>query len=108
MASNFALAAVLFLISFMFGCGSAATVVVGGSEGWRSGYNYTDWALKHGTFYINDTLGNPTLVIILYKSITHVLVTCFKQYRYSNKKLFISMFCHPRIFMIDAPLVRRI
>ncbi|KAG6425212.1 hypothetical protein SASPL_115638 [Salvia splendens] len=56
MASNSALAAVLFLTSFMFGCGSAATVVVGGSEGWRYGYNYTDWALKHGTFYINDTI----------------------------------------------------
>ncbi|CDP07616.1 unnamed protein product [Coffea canephora] len=34
----------------------AETVVVGGSEGWRYGCNYTDWALKHGPFFLNDTL----------------------------------------------------
>ncbi|XP_068344601.1 uncharacterized protein [Pyrus communis] len=36
--------------------GQAKTVVVGGSEGWRFGFNYTDWTLKNGPFYIKDTL----------------------------------------------------
>jgi hypothetical protein len=35
----------------------AKTIVVGGSEGWRFGFNYTDWALQNSPFYINDELG---------------------------------------------------
>ena len=35
----------------------AETVVVGGSQGWRYGYNYTNWALNHGAFFLGDTLG---------------------------------------------------
>ncbi|CAI9104376.1 OLC1v1003034C1 [Oldenlandia corymbosa var. corymbosa] len=31
-------------------------VVVGGSENWHFGFNYTDWALKNGPFYIGDSL----------------------------------------------------
>ncbi|KAL3515249.1 hypothetical protein ACH5RR_022151 [Cinchona calisaya] len=31
-------------------------VVVGGSENWHFGFNYTDWALKNGPFYLGDTL----------------------------------------------------
>ncbi|XP_075508004.1 uncharacterized protein LOC142544858 [Primulina tabacum] len=31
-------------------------IVVGGSENWHFGYNYTEWALKNGPFYLNDTL----------------------------------------------------
>ncbi|KZV41155.1 CUB and sushi domain-containing protein 3 [Dorcoceras hygrometricum] len=31
-------------------------IVVGGSENWRFGFNYTDWAIKNGPFYLNDTL----------------------------------------------------
>ncbi|KAL0422662.1 UNVERIFIED_CONTAM: hypothetical protein Slati_3289100 [Sesamum latifolium] len=30
--------------------------VVGGSENWRFGYNYTDWAIKNAPFYLNDAL----------------------------------------------------
>ncbi|XP_022749172.1 uncharacterized protein LOC111298710 [Durio zibethinus] len=29
---------------------------VGGSENWRFGFNYTEWAFQNGPFYINDTL----------------------------------------------------
>ncbi|XP_040998020.1 blue copper protein 1b-like [Juglans microcarpa x Juglans regia] len=36
--------------------GEARTIVVGGSEGWRFGFNYTDWALKASPFYLNDKL----------------------------------------------------
>ncbi|XP_010268570.1 PREDICTED: uncharacterized protein LOC104605487 [Nelumbo nucifera] len=32
------------------------TIVVGGSQGWRFGFNYTDWAFENGPFYLNDTL----------------------------------------------------
>lgn len=35
----------------------AATVVVGGSENWRYGYNYTEWAANTAPFYFQDTLG---------------------------------------------------
>ncbi|KAL7082667.1 hypothetical protein ACP275_14G115200 [Erythranthe tilingii] len=31
-------------------------IIVGGSENWRYGLNYTDWAIKNGPFYLNDTL----------------------------------------------------
>ncbi|CDP18293.1 unnamed protein product [Coffea canephora] len=34
----------------------AETVVVGGSEGWRYGYNYTEWAFNHGAFFRGDIL----------------------------------------------------
>ena len=36
----------------------AATVVVGGSENWRYGYNYTGWAANTAPFYFEDTLGS--------------------------------------------------
>ncbi|KAK7308584.1 hypothetical protein VNO77_42203 [Canavalia gladiata] len=31
-------------------------IVVGGSENWRFGYNYTDWAIKNVPYYAGDTL----------------------------------------------------
>ncbi|XP_054779358.1 uncharacterized protein LOC129287195 [Prosopis cineraria] len=34
----------------------ANTLVVGGSQYWHFGFNYTDWAIKNGPFYLNDTL----------------------------------------------------
>ncbi|KAB2076099.1 hypothetical protein E1A91_A06G016800v1 [Gossypium mustelinum] len=34
----------------------AATVIVGGSENWRYGYNYTEWAANTAPFYFQDTL----------------------------------------------------
>lgn len=36
----------------------AATVVVGDSENWRYGYNYTEWAANTAPFYFQDTLGS--------------------------------------------------
>lgn len=38
------------------------TIVVGDSEGWRIGTNYTDWAIKNSPFRINDTLGLCSLL----------------------------------------------
>ncbi|XP_059435317.1 blue copper protein 1b-like [Corylus avellana] len=31
-------------------------VIVGGSEGWRFNFSYTNWAFNNGPFYLNDTL----------------------------------------------------
>ncbi|KAF7840867.1 plastocyanin-like domain protein [Senna tora] len=31
-------------------------VVVGGSQNWQFGFNYTAWAIKNSPFYLNDTL----------------------------------------------------
>ncbi|XP_039065729.1 uncharacterized protein LOC120211200 [Hibiscus syriacus] len=31
-------------------------IIVGGSQNWRFGVNYTDWSLKNAPFYLNDTL----------------------------------------------------
>ncbi|KAJ4848561.1 hypothetical protein Tsubulata_007863 [Turnera subulata] len=36
--------------------GTSNKIVVGGSRQWQFGVNYTDWAVKHGRFYLNDTL----------------------------------------------------
>ncbi|XAR61845.1 hypothetical protein NMG60_11016373 [Bertholletia excelsa] len=47
---------VLVAASMLAVASRADTIVVGGSENWRSGFNYTDWALKHGPFYLNDVL----------------------------------------------------
>ncbi|GMI96759.1 hypothetical protein like AT2G15780 [Hibiscus trionum] len=46
----FAIAASLLTLT------GAATVVVGGSENWRYGYNYTEWAADTAPFYFQDTL----------------------------------------------------
>lgn len=32
-------------------------ISVGGSENWHFGFNYSEWALKNGPFYLNDILG---------------------------------------------------
>lgn len=32
-------------------------IIVGGSDNWRFGFNYTDWSIKNGPFFLNDTLG---------------------------------------------------
>ncbi|XP_022766485.1 uncharacterized protein LOC111311375 [Durio zibethinus] len=34
----------------------AETIVVGGTENWRYGYNYTEWAANTAPFYFQDTL----------------------------------------------------
>ncbi|KAL2346378.1 hypothetical protein Fmac_000378 [Flemingia macrophylla] len=32
------------------------TILVGDSQGWRAGTNYTQWAIQNSPFHINDTL----------------------------------------------------
>ena len=45
-------------------------VIVGGSDYWRFGTNYANWARKNGPFYVGDTLG-----IFIYKY--HVICIFF-------------------------------
>ena len=33
------------------------SIVVGDSHHWTYGFTYSKWAIKHGPFYLNDTLG---------------------------------------------------
>ncbi|KAL4319908.1 hypothetical protein GQ457_18G016610 [Hibiscus cannabinus] len=35
---------------------SPKKIIVGGSQNWHFGVNYTDWSLKTAPFYLNDTL----------------------------------------------------
>ncbi|GAB2225067.1 hypothetical protein Droror1_Dr00005850 [Drosera rotundifolia] len=35
---------------------SPNTIVVGGSQGWHFGFNYSDWALKAAPIYLDDVL----------------------------------------------------
>lgn len=37
-------------------------IVVGGSDNWHFGVNYTAWASKTAPFYFNDTLGEFTII----------------------------------------------
>lgn len=32
-------------------------IIVGGDQKWQFGFNYTDWAMKNGPFFLNETLG---------------------------------------------------
>ncbi|XP_058099964.1 uncharacterized protein LOC131244358 [Magnolia sinica] len=55
-AAGFALALILLVLASMPAINQAATKIVGGSDNWRFGFNYSDWAHKNGPFYQNDTL----------------------------------------------------
>ncbi|GMN72810.1 hypothetical protein TIFTF001_056038, partial [Ficus carica] len=47
---------VLVVTASLLAIGQGGTIVVGGSEGWRFGFNYTDWSIQNSPFYINDKL----------------------------------------------------
>ncbi|XP_058088615.1 uncharacterized protein LOC131235445 [Magnolia sinica] len=54
--SGFPLLFHVLVLTSMPAASWAATKIVGGSDHWRYGFNYTDWALKNAPFYQNDTL----------------------------------------------------
>ncbi|KAI3451787.1 hypothetical protein Pfo_008452 [Paulownia fortunei] len=93
MGFNYARAIFLLVIASTLAASLADTVVVGGSEGWRFGYNYTDWALKHGPFYINDTLE-----LILYKHVTLLSISIFKYAPPSNESRPHSVYLLPNLY----------
>ena len=47
-------------------------IIVGDSYHWNFGFNYTNWAIKHGPFYLNDTLGEHTLLLLLVLSLNFI------------------------------------
>jgi len=53
-------------------------IIVGGSQNWHFGYNYSDWAIKNGPFYLNDTLGKFLLtnLYMLEKSLFYRFNIC--------------------------------
>lgn len=62
-------------------------IVVGGSEHWHFGYNYSDWAIKNFPFYLNDTLGQ----------------LCYpNSLKYANKWAWIDWIRYA-VFKYDAP-----
>ncbi|GMN40042.1 hypothetical protein TIFTF001_009267 [Ficus carica] len=46
----------LLLTACLLAVCEARTIVVGGSEGWHYGLNYTDWAIQNSPFYFKDKL----------------------------------------------------
>ncbi|GMN18824.1 hypothetical protein TIFTF001_045077 [Ficus carica] len=46
----------LLLTACLLAVCEARTIVVGGSEGWHYGFNYTDWAIQNSPFYFKDKL----------------------------------------------------
>ena len=61
----------LLAAASLFAVSEAKTIVVGGSEGWRFGFNYTEWVLQNSPFYINDELC---------KSHSNAHITCIMHY----------------------------
>lgn len=55
----------LLAAASLLAASEARTLVVGGSEGWRYGFNYTDWAFQNSPFYIKDQLGKHPRVLFL-------------------------------------------
>ncbi|KAF8405083.1 hypothetical protein HHK36_009980 [Tetracentron sinense] len=57
MGFSYAQGLVLLVTASMVTVGLAnLTTIVGGSEHWHYGFNYTEWAFRNGPFYLNDTL----------------------------------------------------
>lgn len=56
--------AVFFVIACLVAGSEGRTILVGDTEGWRVGTNYTQWAIQNSPFHINDTLGRYHLAPI--------------------------------------------
>ncbi|XP_061343140.1 uncharacterized protein LOC133289259 [Gastrolobium bilobum] len=65
---------VIFFVIVSLAAGSEGrSILVGDTEGWRAGTNYTQWAIQNSPFHINDTLvfkypppGNSTVAQSVY------------------------------------------
>ncbi|XP_010942690.1 uncharacterized protein [Elaeis guineensis] len=53
---SFTIGAFFLVLASISESSHAARIVVGDSQHWRFGFNYTDWALKKAPFYQHDTL----------------------------------------------------
>lgn len=50
-------ASFILVLACVFTVSEATMRIVGGSNRWRFGFNYSAWALTNAPFYQNDTLG---------------------------------------------------
>lgn len=50
-------AAVVALLVLVPEASRAERFIVGDTARWTWGYNYTDWVIKKGPFFLNDSLG---------------------------------------------------
>lgn len=57
MASKQMFALILAIVSAVAPFAMSGDIVVGGKEGWRPGFNYTEWAAAQ-KFWVGDNLGN--------------------------------------------------
>lgn len=76
---------VLLVMATTMAIAEARTIVVGGSQNWRYGYNYTDWALKNSPFFINDKLGESVTKQLLVWISCHLDISLERAYRVSNE-----------------------
>ena len=61
-----AAAAVLVLLVLVPEACRAERFIVGDAARWTWGYNYTDWVIKKGPFFQNDSLGTVLRALLLY------------------------------------------
>ena len=65
-------------------------IVVGDSHHWTYGFNYSKWAIKHGPFYLNDTLGELNYFAIA----TCYILPCIVQVvKYIDQIIFLNRLC---------------
>ena len=56
---------------------SSRKIVVGDDQKWQFGFNYTNWAIKNGPFYLGDTLGMFTNMYLLLNCMLLTFVVLF-------------------------------
>lgn len=94
---------IVVAVSLLAVC-QAKTVVVGGSQGWRFGFNYTDWTLKNGPYYIKDTLGKSTGRIAPIKPVTYIpQLSCVRENSSYSQCVIYFPFFWCAVFKYSAP-----
>ena len=49
-------------------------IIVGGSDHWHYGFNYSVWAFQNNPFYVNDVLGQFTSFLIMSLVLFHISI----------------------------------
>ena len=65
-------------------------IIVGGSYHWNYGFNYIEWAIKHGPFYLNDTLGELNYFAI---ATCYILPFIVQVLKYIDQIKFLNCWC---------------
>jgi hypothetical protein len=69
-------AAVLVLLVFVPEACRAEQFIVGDTARWTWGYNYTDWVVKKGPFFQNDSLGTCFAALLPFFGLNSVQSWC--------------------------------